>query len=79
MKTVSFAPISVFISFTLSLYILIFMYDYFVDVSFHRQIMNLEDSAHLCQRKGMASYIKYYLKASTDTLIIYNIEFPMYM
>lgn len=42
--------------------------------------MNLEDSAHLYQRKGMASFIRYYLKTCTDALIISaDIEFPMYM
>lgn len=41
--------------------------------------MNLEDSAHLYRRKGMASYIKCYLKTCIDTLIICDIEFPMYM
>lgn len=33
-----------------------------MDVSFYRQIMNLEDSAHLYQRKGMASFYQILFK-----------------
>lgn len=80
MKTVSFSPILGFLFFYVRLYFFqLYIYDYFVDVSFYRQIMNLEDSAHLYQRKGMASFIRYYLKTCTDALIISDIEFPMYM